>query len=49
MTTKELTPRQVREREAYDAEKKEGQPISRAMETRAFFRKRAGWPTLRVK
>ena len=48
---KELTSRQIREREVYEARKaKESQPlISRAMEARNFYRKQAGWPELRVK
>ena len=48
---KELTPRQIREREVYEAKKaKESQPqTSRAMETRNFYRKLAGWPLLKEK
>ena len=51
MTFKELTPRQIREREVYEAKKaKESRPqTSRAMEARNFYRKQAGWPKLRVK
>ena len=50
MQTKELTPRQIRERASREAEIKEeeeNKPVSRAMETRNFYRKQAGWPPLR--
>jgi len=47
---KELTPRQLRERKAYEAEKVKDKPqMSRAQENRAFFRRQAGWPPERVK
>ena len=51
---KELTPRQIREHAAdearREAKKEETQPqTSRAMETRNYYRKQAGWPPLRVK
>ena len=51
----ELTPRQIREQAAYEARKaleKETKPqpqISRAMETRNFYRRQAGWPLLKEK
>ena len=50
----DLTPRQIREHAAdkarREAKSEETQPqISRAMETRNFYRKQAGWPPLRTK
>ena len=51
----ELTPRQIREHAADEARRDEAkgekpQPqTSRAMETRNFYRKQAGWPPLRIK
>jgi len=46
MTTKELTPRQIRERKrwAEEAEKDTG-----AMTRRNYLRKQAGWPLLKEK
>ena len=50
----ELTPRQVRERAAYEAEKasktepKKVTARETAADRRNFFRKQAGWPLLKV-
>ena len=43
----ELTERQVREREAWEAEKKAEKIVRRPMSTRDFLRKQVGWPALR--
>lgn len=44
MTTKELTPRQIRERADYEAKKVKASP---RVSTRDYLRKQAGWPALR--
>ncbi len=45
--TSELTPRQMRERAAYEAEKTGQKATSPRMSTRDYLRKQAGWPALR--
>jgi len=39
---KELTPRQLREQEAYEAQK--AKPRETAADRRNFYRRQAGWP-----
>jgi topoisomerase IA-like protein len=51
---KELTPRQIKEQKAYEAEKtKPQESVSRVgmtpTDTRNFYRKQAGWPPMKVK
>lgn len=46
---KELTPRQVREREAREFELAPDEPKRNPVSTRDFLRKQAGWPVLRKK
>jgi len=52
-TVENPTPRQVRERKVYEAEKAGplemvgGKTIMTAADRRNFFRKQAGWPQLR--
>lgn len=47
--TKELTPRQVREQAAYEAERQPEKVIPPRVSPRDYLRKQAGWPPLKVK
>jgi hypothetical protein len=49
---KDLTPRQIRERVAYEVAEVKPKPTKRGMtaaDQRNFLRKKAGWPPLRTK
>ena len=45
----ELTPKQIRERDAYEAEKAARKLERRPESTRDYLRRQAGWPPLKVK